>query len=688
MATNALLFLALTAFLAAPSFAQQRPAEVSSLKPADIAEFDAQPKKVRDILTYALQLTEKNLAYRYGSNNPTSGGMDCSGTVSHILNHLGYKSPRQSNTIYLWLREKGNLREVKGARSLTNAQLKELSPGDVLFWEGTYDVGERFPPTSHVMIYLGKRKKDGKPVMVGASSGRTYDGKSRHGVSVFDFRLPRIGSKSKFVGFGPVPGVKNLDLKLSPLKKPGKRQKSAKPEKSTKVSNPRGSTLSPENLEDAQKPAKIGIPLKNPRKSPPSSWGPGQHGAVAKTTDSIAKEPWRYLVYLPKTYDSAEKSHPLILYLHGRSIRGRDLRQLLRYGPPALLPNKPNFPFVVASPQLPDGSWPAASLHQFLDEILGTYRVDPQRVYLTGASMGAGGAWNLAAARPERFAALAPICAYGNIALAPKFADLPIWAFHGDADEIVPIEPHKQLIAAVNKAGGSAKLSVFPGGTHGDVIMPVYKMQELYDWFLTHKRESPPEFEKVEIASEAAKPALVARVIKIARDASDPADGTDRTDGKTGSAIKPDAAQAFLAYHNEKRAEVGVPALSWSPQIAAEAQKWADRLAKTGKFEHRPRTGEWATKFGENLGAGYGNGYNALSAAARWYGEKEHYQPGSAIPESFANFKAGHYTQMVWRETKELGAGVAVIQTGRMKGWTVVVCNYSPAGNYIGRKPF
>jgi len=190
-------------------------ADVASLAPADIAEFDEQPARIQKLLTYALELTKKNLRYNFGSNDPKSGGMDCSGTVNHILNAQGFSAPRQSDGLYLWVQKNGNLKRVENVHSPDDAALKSLKPGDLLFWEGTYNVGKRNPPTSHVMIYLGKQKSNGKPVMVGASSGRYYAGRARHGVSVFDFDLPRRGSSSVFVGYGPVPGLERGSVAVS-----------------------------------------------------------------------------------------------------------------------------------------------------------------------------------------------------------------------------------------------------------------------------------------------------------------------------------------------------------------------------------------------------------------------------------------------------------------------------------------
>jgi hypothetical protein len=189
----------------------ERPAEVTSLRPEELQEFADQPEEVQALLRYALSLTERNLAYRFGSCDPGRGGMDCSGTVHHVLRHQGRDAPRQSDAWYRWVEDGGELFRVKGAETPADPALAGLLPGDLLFWEGTYETGKRNPPTSHVMIYLGRLKSNGAPVMVGASSGRTFAGKARHGVSVFDFALPRRGSSSRFVAYGSAPGLARPD---------------------------------------------------------------------------------------------------------------------------------------------------------------------------------------------------------------------------------------------------------------------------------------------------------------------------------------------------------------------------------------------------------------------------------------------------------------------------------------------
>lgn len=206
--------------LAIPQLRAEKPAAVSSLQPGDLTGFEALGAREQGVLRYALELTRKGLRYQYGSNQPANGGMDCSGTVSHVLNHCGIPAPRMAHLIYLWAKDAGTLVPVRNCHALTDPQLARLRPGDLLFWEGTYDIGERNPPISHVMFFLGHEKSNGRAVMVGASSGRQYAGRSRHGVSVFDFVMPKAGAESKFVAYAQIPG---------PSPKPGSGPSTARP---------------------------------------------------------------------------------------------------------------------------------------------------------------------------------------------------------------------------------------------------------------------------------------------------------------------------------------------------------------------------------------------------------------------------------------------------------------------------
>lgn len=156
-----------------------------------------------------------------------------------------------------------------------------------------------------------------------------------------------------------------------------------------------------------------------------------------------------YLVYLPKIYNASEK-WPLILSLHGSGERGADITAVKRWGIHKVLKENDKLPFVVVSPQLPEGEmWEMKInlLSDLLDKIESNYNIDSDRLYLTGYSLGGYGTWNFAILKPERFAAIVPI---SGGAISPQRAQrldkLPIWVAHGDSDTIVPIEESKRIV--------------------------------------------------------------------------------------------------------------------------------------------------------------------------------------------------------------------------------------------------
>src|SRR6185312_957721 len=123
-----------------------------------------------------------------------------------------------------------------------------------------------------------------------------------------------------------------------------------------------------------------------------------------------------YLLYLPEGYsaDSTQR-WPLILFLHGAGERGTNVWLVAKHGPPKIDTTMTNFPFIVVSPQCPDGkAWSDDVLLALLDQVEAKYRVDTHRVYLTGLSLGGFGTWSLGLHHPERFAAIAPICGGGS----------------------------------------------------------------------------------------------------------------------------------------------------------------------------------------------------------------------------------------------------------------------------------
>ena len=199
---------------------------------------------------------------------------------------------------------------------------------------------------------------------------------------------------------------------------------------------------------------------------------------------------YQYNIYYPASYGAEpEKKWPLILFLHGAGERGNNLELLKRQGLPHYLEGKKDFPFVVAYPQCPAHTyWKTALLNEWLEEVLTKVNVDRSRIYLTGISMGGYGTWHWAAANPEKFAAILPICGGGNVNEASRLVHTPIWTFHGARDNIVPVEATREMVTAVEALGGNVKETIYPDLFH-DSWTITYNSPAIYDWLLQHRKE-------------------------------------------------------------------------------------------------------------------------------------------------------------------------------------------------------
>ncbi len=194
-----------------------------------------------------------------------------------------------------------------------------------------------------------------------------------------------------------------------------------------------------------------------------------------------------YLLYLPKDVDS-RPAWPLILFLHGSGERGDDLELVKKHGPPKLISEGKEFPFIIVSPQCPkDRSWEPLELTALLDDVCRNNKVDVDQIYVTGLSMGGFGTWELAGFTPQRFAAIAPICGGGEPYWARRFAHLPTWAFHGAKDQGVKLERSQEMIDAMKEKGGAPKFTIYPDAEH-DSWTETYDNPEFYAWLLEQKR--------------------------------------------------------------------------------------------------------------------------------------------------------------------------------------------------------
>ncbi len=206
-----------------------------------------------------------------------------------------------------------------------------------------------------------------------------------------------------------------------------------------------------------------------------------------------------YLLYVPADHDAAGDPVPMLLFLHGAGERGADVELLKLHGPPKLIASGQEFPAIVISPQVPEGDWwtyRTNDLLALLDDIIGRYNVDEDRVYVTGLSMGGYGTWALLQAAPERFAAAIPICGGGNDMLAGYtrgLRELPIWVFHGDADTVVPVQESIDMVEAIRARGGERiELTTYPGVDH-DSWTQTYDNAAVWEWLWSQRRDSSPQ---------------------------------------------------------------------------------------------------------------------------------------------------------------------------------------------------
>ncbi|MFD0693134.1 prolyl oligopeptidase family serine peptidase [Paenibacillus sp. GCM10027628] len=191
-----------------------------------------------------------------------------------------------------------------------------------------------------------------------------------------------------------------------------------------------------------------------------------------------------YLLHLPDRIESSQPL-PLLLYLHGVSQRGNDLDLLRLDFLPQQLEKKSDIPFIVVTPQCPNqSSWnmETDSIIALLDEIVAEYPVDHKRIYLTGISMGGYGVWDLAIKYPQRFAALAPMCGGGEPDKAEVLKNIPIWAFHGEKDDVIPLQETLNMVEAVKRHKGNVKLTIYPNAGHD--LSETYADPLLYNWLL------------------------------------------------------------------------------------------------------------------------------------------------------------------------------------------------------------
>jgi len=256
-------------------------------------------------------------------------------------------------------------------------------------------------------------------------------------------------------------------------------------------------------------------------------------GQYPESFDTHAEECPKYncQIYIPEDYAKAKGPWPLVIFLHGSGESGSDIEKVKVNGPPKLIAAGKTYPAIIVSPQHPGGrgggaprpaaaptstaaasaapapgapaapsgrgagaptgrgggGWQPKAVGGLVEELQKNYDIDPNRIYLTGLSMGGMGSWALAIDQPARFAAVAPICGRGDATRVVVLKDVPIWVFHGAKDTAVPIKGAQDMVDALKAAGGSPKFTIYPDAGH-DSWTATYDDPQFWAWLFQQHR--------------------------------------------------------------------------------------------------------------------------------------------------------------------------------------------------------
>jgi predicted peptidase len=192
-----------------------------------------------------------------------------------------------------------------------------------------------------------------------------------------------------------------------------------------------------------------------------------------------------YLLYTPSLQKA---SSPLVVFLHGGGESGDDLNLVKRHGLPKLIAQGRDFPFHVLAPQNPykKGFWDDRMIDEMVDDLIDSLNIDKNKIYLVGMSRGGYGVWRMAINNPDKYAAMISICAAAiPIQYTTRVSTMPIWFFHGQKDDAIPVE---QTIAAYEKMktnNSKVKMTLYPEAKH-DSWTETFENDEIYDWLLSH----------------------------------------------------------------------------------------------------------------------------------------------------------------------------------------------------------
>jgi len=200
----------------------------------------------------------------------------------------------------------------------------------------------------------------------------------------------------------------------------------------------------------------------------------------------------KYYIYLPNNYNESNSNFPLVLFLHGAGERGDDLNMVEIHGIPKMINNGEEFPFITVAPQCPAFQWWSEPVYvktliKLIEEIINNYKIDTKRIYATGLSMGGYGTLAIAKERPDLFSAIIPVCGGMDTTGIRKLKNIPIWLFHGDADEVVPVENSKLIYEILKPLNPDIKITIYEAVNHNSWDI-TYSNKKIYEWLLDNKK--------------------------------------------------------------------------------------------------------------------------------------------------------------------------------------------------------
>ena len=212
---------------------------------------------------------------------------------------------------------------------------------------------------------------------------------------------------------------------------------------------------------------------------------------IDSTMNTVVTESLSYYLYYPASYQvNKDEKFPLLLFLHGGGESGDTLSTIKSNGPPKLIAEGKQFPFLILAPQNPYKMkwWNTRAVEQLLDTIVANNRVDTNRIYLTGLSRGGSAAWEMVVQYPDKFAALAVVCGMTPVPYASWInKNLPIWVFHGEEDQSIPISESENMVNRLLEMGYNVKFTRYEGVGHNS-WEKAYNTAGLYDWLTLQKK--------------------------------------------------------------------------------------------------------------------------------------------------------------------------------------------------------